>query len=820
MSDFGTFYLDKEKDVIVHLEMDRGKMTYLLETPNHRSGNLIVNFASVCGLPLSFGENGLYVIRGEVPCYYDGDGSRVYTLRMGNTKVANLYPDGSILRKAYIPAIAKTLMSQTKSYHLDISKTLVKTYILEDIKFHSDLHTHRNAILSPDLLIALAVHHQLRYPYYYIKKLGLSLTEDQKTELEFERARVAEELKDSELSGKYLERRIDDNTEINFARLMLDSPELARHNIPLIRASLTVMKDGQAVFTDLEKVYMYRYVFTKGAPAKKQMTLTGIENIPDADIVRALHRMEQDRKNPAYRKNSLYQDKLLWTARSYAKSGIDYAEISDTALVKEKEAAATLKEIHGVMPAVTAETGVTLRFLAALRRIPLTLGRSSMSENSFNENLRVLRAIASDPYVAGCDFVGEEINDIRELSPVIAEVVKLAKEIPSFVIRIHAGENDSLPDNVYNSVRAVEEALDEGQAFPKMRIGHGLYTAKLSSAKGRALLSLLRERGAVLEFQITSNVRLNNLSQFKNHPLKQYLNADVLCVQGTDGGALYGTDSVDEELSLERFLELGHDDILKMRHAEEKLIAEGLQAFEEKTRLLEDEKPGDIERYYNKKIAAAPANPLKGSAERGRPAQELLGDCEKELPDGVIPIVIAGGSFNNASRKTRLSAEGCGVLDALVEKGDPSKICFVIGPSLTGYEKAILARAKDRFPVYAFSPAEILPRESKKLREAGVGIRIAIEPAALGVYKSIAYEIFKRRSSVLLVLDGNSAAANLIQDAKNSRYKTGIFISGCSRELRSKAESLAGYVTLLAKNDKPESVADKVLEYVDRYYQG
>ena len=60
----------------------------------------------------------------------------------------------------------------------------------------------------------------------------------------------------------------------------------------------------------------------------------------------------------------------------------------------------------------------------------------------------------------------------------------------------------------------------------------------------------------MLEFQITSNVRLNNLSQLERHPLRQYLAAGVPCVQGTDGGAVYGTDSIDEQLALEKMLDL------------------------------------------------------------------------------------------------------------------------------------------------------------------------------------------------------------------------------------------------------------------------
>ena len=86
---------------------------------------------------------------------------------------ANIYPDGRIERKAKIPAIIKLLMAQTKDYKLPIEKTIVKSYILKKSKFRTDLHTHLNQILQPDLLIALGVKHQIGYSLYYIKKLNL-----------------------------------------------------------------------------------------------------------------------------------------------------------------------------------------------------------------------------------------------------------------------------------------------------------------------------------------------------------------------------------------------------------------------------------------------------------------------------------------------------------------------------------------------------------------------------------------------------------------------------------------------------------------------
>ena len=162
MEFFTRFYLDKEKDLIVDLFLDGSELRYVLRTPNHGTGNLITNISRLCELPLSYDEQGLKVIRGTVPCYIDGENRRLYIFRMGNTKIANIYPDGSVEMKASIPSISKVLLSQTKDYRLSVAKTIVKTYLFEDVKFRTDLHTHMSANLSPDVLIALGLHHQIR----------------------------------------------------------------------------------------------------------------------------------------------------------------------------------------------------------------------------------------------------------------------------------------------------------------------------------------------------------------------------------------------------------------------------------------------------------------------------------------------------------------------------------------------------------------------------------------------------------------------------------------------------------------------------------
>ena len=806
MERFGKFYLDREKDIVVDLFREEETLYYVLRTPNHHSGNLISNLARLCRLPISEDEQGLKVISGTVPSYVDGQSRQLYIFRLGNTKVANIWPDGTVELKASIPAISKTLMSQTKDYRLNEMRTIVKTYIRSEAKFRTDLHTHMNANLSPDILIALGICHQIRYPLYYIKKLELRISPEQKNALEELRALVAQRFADSSLTGKYRDRRIDDNTFLNFADLILENIEDAAWNITRIRNSLTIPKDGQAVFADLEKVYLYRYVFTKGQEAEKKISLRRLELIPDADILRLCGRILADREDPDYRENSLFQDKPLWIARSYARCGIEYVEISDTSLVKKKEALEMLRQVHAVMPAVTRETGVLIRFLAGIRRVPLTIIRDAVTPDDYlAENLQTLRAITPDPYVAGSDILGEEINDILELRPVIRELVRIAALDPGFVIRIHAGENDSLRDNVANSVMLVKEALAPGQKMPHVRIGHGLYAADLRSPKGKKLLQELVENEVVLEFQITSNVRLNNLSDPGRHPLKAFLRAGVFCVQGTDGCALYGTDPIEEELSLEKLLDLRFEDLCQMRAHDRRIAAGSRRIFREKTERFDQARAGlEPLAYLRKRMEETEkASDVLWISQDKLDAQLALASRIRELPTDKKPIVLAGGSFNNNQHVTKVQDKGKAIIDRLLDEADPDKCYFVVGHSCSGYENYLIKQNAGRFQIFAIVPSMISRSERDRLIRSGVQIRISIESSGLGLYKSFAYEIFRVKPSVLLAFDGNSAAANLVQEAKNGRQKCDIYVDGRSRALKAKAETLQGYVTVFRAKDDP-----------------
>jgi len=815
---FNKFYLDKEKDIIVNLyQTSQDELTYILETPNHKKGTLITNLAKICHLETEKNENDMKIIKGKMQAMINEENKEVYIFRLGGIKVANIYND-KIEIKAQIPAISKTLMSQTKKYKLPIGKTFVKTYILKQSKFRTDLHTHMNAILTPDCLIALGIKHQIKYPLYYIKKLNLKMSKKQEEEIIKQRKEVERQFENSQLTGKYLTRKIDDNTFINFADFILNNLENAEKNIEKIRVSLSILKDGQAVFTNLEKCYIYRYVFAKGTPSENKIELTEeiINKIPEKDIKEIVIKMLQD-NNPAspYKNNVIRQDKLLWIAREYQKQGIKYVEITDTDLVKSgMPAIKLLEEIHEILPKIEEETGVKIRFLAGIRRIVLTIIKDQITSDKYlRENLCVLKAVSKDPYVVGSDFIGEEINDIEDLKPAIKQIVQdIAYYDKGFTVRIHAGENDSLKDNVEKSIKCVEESLRPEQEMPRIRIGHGLYSKDPNTEEGKALIEKMKQTNTIIEFQLTSNIRLNNLSTLENHPIKRFLKNGVKCVQGTDGNGFYGTNTFDEQLALRNLLGVTDSEFKQMREVEDKLIQENDIYFKEKSERFKKFLNG---RSIREAILEQEDKELeKIKDEEGDlritstvESEKVLKDKIKELPIDKIPVIIAGGSFNKKGRTTNINEKGEKIIEGLVKQ-----VYFVIGHKLEGYEKAIVDASKKyqkKFEIDAIIPKMVNEEVKERLEDKEItGVRISTESEELGIYKSFNYEIFERRKAIVIAFDGNSPVSNLVQEAKNGKGKSKIYVNQENEVLNEKVNSLEGYVVPFRLD---ENVVEKIL---------
>ena len=79
------------------------------------------------------------------------------------------------------------------------------------------MNIHAN--LNSDDLIALGIKHQIKYSLYYIKKLGLKLSDKQANDLFTERCEIEKKYAYCDLPGKKLIRKIDDETQCMIQQL-------------------------------------------------------------------------------------------------------------------------------------------------------------------------------------------------------------------------------------------------------------------------------------------------------------------------------------------------------------------------------------------------------------------------------------------------------------------------------------------------------------------------------------------------------------------------------------------------------------------------
>ena len=249
-------------------------------------------------------------------------------------------------------------------------------------------------------------------------------------------------------------------------------------------------------------------------------------------------------RGPFTKHKELFPEYLRALAEDYQKSGVEYADLSFYSIVSDPE---YMKMLEEHLPQIEAETGVNLKFI-------IGLSRDADKEWSLDDIDRV-KSVARSPYVVGCDFMGHEMNqslDFEEELQVLARYVM--EEDPDFVIRVHAGESPVFKTNVYDALKTIKDAHDDLEAssgktyaMPQVRIGHGLYgmdidcDGKYRPVPPNGVFDLIVEMGAIIEFNMSSNLALNNINDISDVPIKKYLEKGVEVVLGTDGHGMYST---------------------------------------------------------------------------------------------------------------------------------------------------------------------------------------------------------------------------------------------------------------------------------------
>ncbi|HYH98256.1 NUDIX domain-containing protein [Hyalangium sp.] len=300
-----------------------------------------------------------------------------------------------------------------------------------------------------------------------------------------------------------------------------------------------------------------------GIDARQDVPATVLEVLARERLARSLdvpldrqitfHDMERlyARRSPFTKHPRLFVPQLRAISQELAASGVSYAELSLSTAVEPEVLAA----LHASLEDIEATSGVRLRFLVALSR-----------HDDLEWDLDVLDRLEqclTSRAVVGVDIMGHETCSTRAFVPVLERAAALGGARPGFVVRVHAGENPAFPENVRVAVRTL-------LPFPgvEIRIGHGLY-----GVDDDTLASMARNADrVVVEFNLTSNLALNNIQTTLQVPLRRYVDAGVAVVLGSDGAGLYGTSALEEARAA---LACGLDEarLARLRLTEDTLLA-------------------------------------------------------------------------------------------------------------------------------------------------------------------------------------------------------------------------------------------------------
>ncbi len=509
---------------------------------------------------------------------------------------------------------------------------------MSDFSPKTDLHNHYAGVLSPQQLIEIGKKHDVDYPVAFLKDMGIDTDKYEKTGPE--------------------------------GREVVKLNGLSEEDLKVLKRNLALSLFTQESFRRMEAIYSYRSPITK-------------------DL-------------------KIFPDILREIAYEYKKNGVEYAELSLSYFCDMRIGADLMKIVNEVVPKLEEETGVRLRFLGALSR---------ESDNEWNlDDADITPQASASPYIVGCDFMGHERNssyDIEEELRMFARYAILHD--PNYTIRVHAGENAIFKSNVYDALYIIndehdklEKELGKKLPMPQVRIGHGLYGMDITEdgqyhkLEPGAVFDLVKKMNAVIEFNMSSNLALNNINSISTVPIKRYLDAGVRVVLGTDGHGLYLT-SAQQEALLATEAGLSPEDFSKIREVEEEIRLS--EAEREKTHPVVE----DPDKFYSMMTYSTPDGKKRYTEEVAeryerlyREATELLDkkikytgvitDEEriKQDTEGKIPVLISGASkksWPDILPKDQINIALA--MQVLADCLDPDKSYVVTGGTNFGAEKTM-----------------------------------------------------------------------------------------------------------------------------------
>ena len=248
----------------------------------------------------------------------------------------------------------------------------------------------------------------------------------------------------------------------------------------------------------------------------------------------------------------LVNEILLRNMQAFGKEGVVYLETQtevngrrkpDGSPFSQDEVADLYRQLLASKAAKT--TGVTVRFQNALLRFSPSAEQQLRELYAINDRYR-------DLYV-GINMVGREDNakgyPLRFL-PVLRE---LRKRYPDINLSIHAGEMDEPDFHIRDTL-----------LLGAQRIGHGV-----NLISDPQTMVLMRNGPYMVEINLISNLLLEYVPDFSQHPFPEYLRVGIPVALSTDDRGMWDSDLTDEyfvavhefNLSWEEMVQLGRNSL-------------------------------------------------------------------------------------------------------------------------------------------------------------------------------------------------------------------------------------------------------------------
>jgi adenosine deaminase CECR1 len=258
------------------------------------------------------------------------------------------------------------------------------------------------------------------------------------------------------------------------------------------------------------------------------------------------------RLNDVWRNPYVIAEILYRNMEAFGKEGMVYLETqqgaigalkADGSIFTPDETVALYRQ--RLAAADAKATGVTVRFQTDILRFLPDAEASLKEEYAFVDQHR-------DLWV-GINMVGREDNEKGYPLRFLSTVRELRRHYPDINLSIHAGENDEPNSHIRDTL-----------LLGAKRIGHGV-----NLIKDPDTLLLMRNGPYMVEINLISNLLLEYVKDYSEHPFPEYLRIGVPVALSTDDRGMWGSNLTDEyyvavhefNLSWEELVQLGRNSL-------------------------------------------------------------------------------------------------------------------------------------------------------------------------------------------------------------------------------------------------------------------